>query len=129
MTETAQHAHLILPASFPVESGGSFTNTQKVIQPFEQVFSPKVDRTGLQQLADLLNALGVKQGSECSEVLDEALSLLPQPFEDRKYHFENTEGDNPGRIYEHGCDHIVKRFDEEFKNAFENAKVNSYEGV
>jgi formate dehydrogenase major subunit len=129
MTETAQHAHLILPASFPVESGGSFTNTQKVIQPFEPAFDPKVERTGVQQLADLLNALGVKQGAETSEVLEEALSLLPSAEEEQKYSFENTHHDNPYRIYEHGCDYIVKRFDEEFEKAFENAKVNIYEGV
>jgi formate dehydrogenase major subunit len=129
MTETAQHAHLILPASFPVESGGSFTNTQKVIQPFEPAFGPKVERTGLQQLADLLNALGVKQGAETSEVLEEALSLLPSAEEEQKYSFENTHHDNPYRIYEHGCDYIVKRFDEEFEKAFENVKVNIYEGV
>ncbi len=56
MTETAKQADLILPASFPVESGGSFTNTQKVIQEFGAEFSPAVEKTSLAQIADLLRA-------------------------------------------------------------------------
>ncbi|MCD4697261.1 MAG: FAD-dependent oxidoreductase, partial [Bacteroidales bacterium] len=35
MTDTAQHANLVLPSSMPFEIGGSFTNTQKMIQEFE----------------------------------------------------------------------------------------------
>jgi formate dehydrogenase major subunit len=129
MTETAEHAHLILPSSFPVETGGSFTNTQKVIQQFDAVFASKLERTGLQQLADLLEALGVEQKTDISEVLGEALSLLPGAPEEAKYDFVNTLYDNPYRLYDHGCDNIVRRFDEEFEKAFENAKVNIYEGI
>ena len=36
MTETAKTANLILPASFPFESGGSYTNTQKILQKFDK---------------------------------------------------------------------------------------------
>lgn len=129
MTETAKHAHLILPASFPVETGGSFTNTQRVIQQFDATFEPRIERTGLQQLADLLAEFGIEQRAECSEVLSEMISSLPQVDEERKYIFRSTAGDNPDRLYEHGCDFIVKRFDEEFENAFENKKVNIYERI
>jgi formate dehydrogenase major subunit len=129
MTETAQHAHLILPASFPVESGGSFTNTQKVIQGFEAHFKPLVERTNLQQLADLLRAKGVEQNDDHHGVLSEIMSLLPSGHEPVKYNFTVMAGDNPNRMYEHGCDYIVKRFDEEFKKAFETVKIDQYESV
>jgi formate dehydrogenase major subunit len=129
MTETAKHAHLILPSSFPVETGGSFTNTQRMIQQFEATFEPRVERTGLQQLADLIAGFGITQSAEVSEVLSEMVSSLPKVEEDQKYIFRSTAIDNPNRLYEHGCDYIVKRFDEEFENAFENKKVNIYEGI
>jgi len=129
MTETAKHAHLILPSSFPVETGGSFTNTQKVIQEFGAEFTPAPEKTGIAQLADLLSKLGVVQKDDPHEVLAEVLSLLPEGGEDVVHHFFHTGHDNPNRLYEHGCDHIVMRFDEEFKQAFENVKIDLYERV
>ncbi len=45
------------------------------------------------------------------------------------YNFINTPGDNPNRLYEHGCDNIVKRFDEEFAAAFITNNVENYERV
>jgi formate dehydrogenase major subunit len=129
MTETAKHAHLILPASLPVETGGTFTNTQKVIQEFGAEFKPAVEKSGLAQLADLLTALGVGQRADYHEALSEALSLLPEGGESMVYTFTHTSGDNPNRLYEHGCDHIVMRFDDEFAKAFDNVKIDLYERV
>jgi len=129
MTETAQHAHLVLPASFPVESGGSFTNTQKVIQGYEAQFRPATEKTSLEQLADLLGAKGLDQSGDPHEVMAEVMSLLPKGDEPVKYHFSLMGEDNPNRMYEHGCDYIVMRFDDEFKKAFENVKIDLYERV
>jgi predicted molibdopterin-dependent oxidoreductase YjgC len=120
MTETAKHADLIMPAGFPVESGGSFTNTQKMIQVFSPEFKSKIEKSGVQQLADLLNKLGCKQVDDVDEVLKEALSLLPQKTENPKHVFANTLEDNHNRLYDYGCDAIVKYFDDEFENAFKN---------
>jgi formate dehydrogenase major subunit len=129
MTDTAQHADIVLPASFPLESGGSFTNTQRVIQQFEARFTPKVEKTGLEQLADLLRAKGIEQrGSEPAEVLAEAHSLFLVD-KDKKLMFSYTHEDDENRLYKHGCDNIVKRFDEDFVRAFENAKTLAYEGI
>jgi formate dehydrogenase major subunit len=129
MTDTASHADVILPASLPVESGGSFTNTRKVIQPFEKHFEPVVEKTSLEQLADLLRAKGVEQGDdEPGTVLEEANSLfIAQDRE--KYEFSYTVEDDENRLFRNGCDHVVKRFDEEFVQAFENAKTLAYEGI
>ncbi len=129
MTRTARLAGLILPASLPIESGGSFTNTQRVIQQFEALFEPKVKHSGVRQFAALLKALGVEQVADVNEVLTEAHSLLSSAIDGKKFVFNLTLQDNPARLFEHGCDSIVKRFDEEFESALENAKVNVYEGV
>jgi formate dehydrogenase major subunit len=129
MTETAQHANLILPASLPIETGGTFTNTQKVIQEFGAEFTPVVEKTGLAQLAELMSALGVTQKAGAHEVLTEVMSLLPTGNDIITHHFNHTENDNPNRLYEHGCDHIVMRFDNEFAKAFENIKIDLYERV
>ena len=129
MTETAEKADIILPASFPVESGGSFTNTQKVIQGFEVQFKPAVEKTSLEQIAELLRAKGVAQSADYHEVLAEVMSLLPGTGKEVGYGFSITGGDNPSRMFEHGCDHLVLRFDTEFKKAFENAKIELYERV
>jgi formate dehydrogenase major subunit len=129
MTETAAMADLILPASFPVESGGSYTNTQKMIQGFEAHFMPAIEKTNLRQLCDLLRAKGVEQSADHHEVLSEIISLLPEAKDGIPYEFGYTQADNPARIFEHGCDYLVKRFDEEFIEAFENAKTTVYERV
>jgi len=129
MTETAKHAHLILPASLPVETGGTFINTQKMIQSFRAEFKPAVEKTGLEQLADLLKALGVAQKAEYHEALSEAMSLLPEKSENVTHPFNHTVEDNQNRLYDHGCDHIVMRFDNEFARAFENVKIDLYERV
>jgi len=129
MTETAKQADIILPASFPIESGGSFTNTQKVIQGFEAHFTAAVEKTGLEQVAEMLRARGIEQkSSEPAEVLSEAHKLLALNGH-QKYTFHYTYEDDENRMYRHGCDHIVKRFDEEFVMAFENAKKLAYERI
>ncbi|MDX9907518.1 MAG: molybdopterin-dependent oxidoreductase, partial [Bacteroidales bacterium] len=128
MTETAALADLILPASFPVESGGSFTNTQKVIQEFAAHFTP-VTRTTLEQLSDLLKAEGIDQSADYHDVLSEIVSLLPEPGKESFHSFTVTNQDNQARLFEHGCDYLVKRFDSEFTGAFENVKTEVYERV
>jgi formate dehydrogenase major subunit len=128
MTETAAMADLILPATFPVETGGSFTNTRKVIQEFGAVFTPGVERTNLQQLADLHRAKGIEQSADPGDVMSEIISLLPESKE-ITHSFVITESDNPNRLFNHGCDDIVRRFDEEFAQAFNHVKVGDYERV
>lgn len=119
MTETAALADLILPASFPVESGGSFTSTQKVVQTFEPQFTPRVEKLSWQQLTAILKMVGSEQRSSVGEILTEALSLLPSDNKKEKFDFTFTASDNFNRLYEYGCDYIVKRFDEDFQKAFE----------
>jgi predicted molibdopterin-dependent oxidoreductase YjgC len=50
MTETAEKANLVLPASLPIETGGSFTNTQKRIQKFNKQIDPASEFTSPKQI-------------------------------------------------------------------------------
>lgn len=120
MTETASQADLILPASFPFESGGTFTNTQKVIQHFESGFDPVSGMTSLEQIAGLMKQFDIKQKSSPDAVMTEIVKLLPSGEKNIEYVFQATAENNDCRLFDHGCDFIVKHFDEEFYNAFEN---------
>ncbi len=119
MTDTAKQSDLVLPASFPIESGGTFTNTQQVIQQFEAGFDVATNMTTLEQLAALMKRFDIKQKSDPETVMAEIIKLLPSGNEDHKYIFATTKENNHCRMFDHGCDYIVKQFDEEFNNAFD----------
>jgi predicted molibdopterin-dependent oxidoreductase YjgC len=118
MTDTAQLADLILPASLPIETGGSFTNTQGYIQEFEARFESETEKQGWEQIRDLLRTLGSEEPESLDEIFSEAMSLLPQKDDAEKLSFNYTGEDNYARIFNHGCDNVVKMFDEEFDRAF-----------
>ena len=117
MTDTAEHADLILPASMPFETGGSFTNTQKVIQEFEAVLGSKVGKTSVDQLNALLKRFGLKSKSSPNEILMEAAGLLPVKQTNDILAFKHTTKNNSGRMFNYGCDVVVKRFEEQFENS------------
>jgi predicted molibdopterin-dependent oxidoreductase YjgC len=117
MTETAKQADLILPASFWFELGGSFTNTQRVIQEFEQGLKPKTERTSIQQLLDLLKAFGFNGLNDVDDVRNEAFSLLPKASQNKKHSFVITSDKNYTSMFNHGCDYIMAEFDREFGDA------------
>ena len=129
MTETAKLADIILPASLPVETGGSFTSTQRVIQQFDAVFPLKTGKSSLAQLADLFRAKGIEQSDDVPDVQQQALSMLPKDNESPGYPFIYTNRDNQYRLFESGCDAIAGRFDTEFRQALENVKSELYERV
>lgn len=118
MTPTAAEADLILPASFPSETGGSFTNSQKVIQEFEAVLTPRLEKGSVEQLSGILKLFGFDGLDFPKYVLMEIISLLPQKHDPPKLKLEHTKKDDAGRIFEYGCDSVVKRFEEDFENAF-----------
>jgi formate dehydrogenase major subunit len=120
MTDTARQADLVLPASFPYETGGTFTNTQKVIQHFDAAFEPASGKNTLEQLSGLMALFGIKQKSDPEDVMTEIISLLPSDGDNNKLVFQPTKENNDCRMFAHGCDNIVKRFDEEFEHEFKN---------
>jgi predicted molibdopterin-dependent oxidoreductase YjgC len=119
MTDTANQADLVLPASFPFETGGTFANTQKVIQNFECGFEAKSGLNTLEQLSSLMKKFEIKQKSKPEATMAEIAKLLPSERTETKYSFVITKENNDCRMFNHGCDYIVKRFDEEFNRAFD----------
>lgn len=117
MTDTAKKADLILPASMPIEMGGSFTNTQRMIQEFDADFENPVAKNSLQQFSSIIKLFGFKQNSNANDILKEALSLLVA-VENGKHHFSSTDNEIYARLFKYGCDNIVKQFEEDFNNAF-----------
>lgn len=117
MTETAKLADLILPASLWIESGGSFTNSQRMIQVFESGLKPKVEVSSAEQLLKLLSMVGSNGLCDIQEVSIEALSLLPTKADMVKFDFAYSESETGEQMFTHGCNYIMKRFDEEFDSA------------
>ncbi|MEI6694640.1 MAG: FAD-dependent oxidoreductase [Bacteroidota bacterium] len=118
MTETAQLADLVLPASMPFEIGGHFTNTQRYIQKVNQTMPSPFTDTSYIQLFTLLKKLGVQTGTDVNDVMMEAISLLPdfENDEDRgKYRFIETADNNYQALFYHACDNVVKYFDDTFE--------------
>ena len=124
MTETTEKADLILPASLHFESGGSFSNTQKFIVNFDATAEPKIEKRSYEQYMDLLTKLGVKSKVDLTHniTLEIASLLVPVPVsdEEKKYNLAYTDIDNSNRMFNYGCDNIMKRFEEEFENSFKN---------
>ena len=116
MTETAQLADLVMPASLPFEIGGHFTNTQRFIQKVYQTIPSLISETSYDMLFTLLKKLGVKTTNDVNEVLMEVISLLPEQdaVEGRKYKFITTADNFYKPLFEHGCDCVVKIFDNDF---------------
>jgi formate dehydrogenase major subunit len=120
MTETAQAADLVLPATMPIEMDGSFSNAQKVFQEFEAQFEPKLEKQSYEQITDVLELFGVKGKKEVMDIRAEALSLLPPEAKDEAYQFNYTEANsNYNRLFNYGCDAVHLRFETDFDQSFE----------
>lgn len=117
MTDTAAMADLVLPSSFPWESGGSFTNSQRKIQTVEKQIQGPVKRSGFEQLNDLLKYFDLNGLQEPNDAFAEALSIIPKRGEFKNLQFVYKEKDNFNRMFEHGCDSLNRLVDEEFKDS------------
>ncbi len=114
MTDTARMAGLILPASFPAETGGSFTNTQKVYQEFQEGLPGKTGVDAIRQLLAILAALGCNGPANRTEVMMEAFSLLPE-MNSPVRRFVVSSPPSEEKLFRYGCDALQKRFEEEFR--------------
>ena len=113
-TETALTADLVLPSTFPAESGGSFTNAQKVIQEFQAIMKPKVKMTSLQQIDGILREMGISSPQTISELFMEIVSLLPEKKNPERWFLEFTGKENADRLFRSGCDSVGMRFEIEY---------------
>lgn len=115
MTPTAQLADLILPASFPFETGGSFTNTQRNAQPFQAIINCKPELSTPGQLAALCNQFGLSTHEQPEEIFIEMVQVLPGK-KCQQLSLLTTEADNTARRFDFGCDALVRMADEIFKS-------------
>ena len=120
LTDTAKAADLILPSSFPWETGGTFTNAQKVIQEFDKTMKSKVEMNSLVQLSGILKEFGISSLETPNDILMEIIPLLPEKKEHGKLLMQPTTSDNNHRYYFHGCDAITRRFNEEFQSSIKS---------
>ncbi|NCC72784.1 MAG: hypothetical protein EOM06_05250 [Sphingobacteriia bacterium] len=120
ITKTALKADLIMPSSLPWEIGGSFTTTQRRLQKFDKKTESSSGLTSPEQLTTLLKYFGLNNINDQEDALNEFFSLLPPPSDPDKiiYCFNNTLHDNYNLLFNHGCDIVNKRFDDEFEQAF-----------
>jgi formate dehydrogenase alpha subunit len=82
MTETARHAHLVLPAAGFLEQDGTFTNAERRMQRVNAALSPPGDaREDWRVARDLARALGLPWRYETpAEVLGEIARAAPKLF-------------------------------------------------
>jgi formate dehydrogenase major subunit len=118
LTETALMADVVLPASFPVETDGSFTNTRRVIQQFEAQLPPRIELTNSSQILQILSTLNVKSSQTPEEVRMEIFSLLAMVPSRTRFQFSVDSNAAENHLFLHGCDSLVKRFDEHFAESF-----------
>lgn len=80
MTETAEFADVILPASSFAEKDGTFTNTERRVQRVRKAIEPVGDsKPDWQILMDLMNGLGDScRYKNPAEIMDEIAGLTPQ---------------------------------------------------
>lgn len=120
LTETANMANLILPASWHFEIGGSFANTQKYLLAFEAALPSPVGLNSLEQLNMLADCLGQKSDNHsASGLMQEYASILYQSREASQKPFYLKAAPisiKHGILFHHGCDFLVKSLDEFFEN-------------
>lgn len=115
MTDTATMANLVLPATMAFETGGTYTNTQRVIQKIRKSIPSPVEIVSWKQLDTLLNRFGYEPFETVDDVTLEILSLLPKFCTSSKLGLRITGTDNYNPMFTHGCDYLEKSFDSDFK--------------
>lgn len=108
MSDTAAMADLVMPASLPFETGGSFTNTRRFIQQFDQTHQGAVQHNSFEQLRALHQSLGLDCNYETpADVMLEVAALLQKlPVNENGHTLHYTNGDGQVRYFTHGCDYL-----------------------
>jgi len=103
MTPTAELAELIIPATYLFESGGTYTNTQKIIQQVNTQRNPELEMTGFELLANVTTRLGLTEMKTPTEALLESVMLFPSACSHKRPRFVYTNQENNNRIFMNGA--------------------------
>jgi len=117
MTETANMADLILPSSMAMELNGSFTSTQRTIQEFNKTRESGIQFDSPKQVIEIAKTFGLNGLEHSLGARAEAFSIIAEREPEINYQFINTDNDNYFRFFDHGCDSLVRRFDQEFEQS------------
>ena len=103
MTPTAELAELVIPATYLFESGGTYTNTQKIIQQVNTQPNAELEMTGFELLANVAVRLGLPEMNTPTEALLESVMLFPAACSHKRPRFVYTNEDNNNRIFSNGA--------------------------
>lgn len=126
MTDTAMKADLILPASFPYETGGSYTNTQKYYQLFKRGLESKIEHRSFEQLLEIMTRLGINNNINAIEdVNDEAIRFFPKQKSEnvKNFNLTYTEYKQESNMFKYGCDFLFKQLNEDFEKQLTDSKL------
>ncbi len=115
LTETAVMSDIVLPATFPIEMDGSFTNTQRYIKQFTKQAEPKPSVTSHEILSALLSAFGIEPANNPNDILSEALKLIPEVKPISRFDWHEKDSEEP--LFQYGCDYIVKLIAEKIERS------------
>ncbi len=78
LTETAEYADVVLPASSFAEKEGTFTNTERRVQMVNKAIEPVGNsKPDYMILQELMTVFGYQENKTPSEIMDEIASLTP----------------------------------------------------
>lgn len=113
LTETALMADVVLPATYPFETGGSFTNTVKQLQMFSKNTNSPVTMNNLEQLAAISKKFNLETDPCPISILGEYTQLFELGCCGAKRHeFIRTTEDNDRLLFASGCDGLMLKLDE-----------------
>ena len=103
MTPTAELAELVIPATYLFENGGTYTNTQKIIQQVNIQRNTELEMTGFELLANVATRLGLSEMKTPAEALLESVMLFPAACSHKRPRFVYSNEDNNNRIFRNGA--------------------------
>jgi formate dehydrogenase major subunit len=110
LTATALKADLILPDTFPFETGGSFTNTIKIVQSFSKTLPSPIELDHLQQLSALCQRLGLSSCDTLDDIFLELVSFFKAECSGGSRHqLVYTEKDSNMSLFVAGCDDLMRK--------------------
>lgn len=98
MTATANKADLIIPATYLFESGGTYTNTQKIIQQVSQQRPSNIKMDGFEQLAAIAVRLGLPEMKYPIDAMFESITMFPAGCTQKRPRFVYTDSDDFNHI-------------------------------
>ena len=103
LTPTAQLAELVMPATYLFESGGTYTNSQKIIQQVNSQINSEVEMSGFAQMATIATHIGLNKLETPVDAMFESVLMFPEACSHKRPRFVYSNEDNNNRIFLNGA--------------------------